>query len=64
MSFRSYRRENGAAEARLIRDKLHERGVRTFLDVDDLKSGHFDEALLARIANAPKLHRDPFASRA
>lgn len=51
--FISYRRESGAAEARLIRAELREKGVRAFLDVDDLKAGHFDEALLTRIADAP-----------
>jgi TIR domain-containing protein len=39
--FISYRRENGAAEARLIRAVLREKNVRVFLDVDDLKSGAF-----------------------
>lgn len=52
-AFISYRRESGAAEARLIRAELRDRKVRAFLDVDDLKAGHFDEALLTRIANAP-----------
>lgn len=52
-AFISYRRESGAAEARLIRSELRERKVRAFLDVDDLKSGHFDEALLRRITAAP-----------
>jgi hypothetical protein len=51
--FISYRRESGASEARAIRAELRQRNFRVFLDVDDLKSGHFDEALLARIAEAP-----------
>lgn len=51
--FISYRRESGASEARAIRAELQQRKLRVFLDVDDLRSGHFDEALLARIADAP-----------
>ena len=52
-AFISYRRESGASEARAIRAELRQQKLRVFLDVDDLRSGHFDEALLARIADAP-----------
>ena len=52
-AFISYRRESGAAEARLIRAELREKKIRAFLDVDDLRSGHFNVALLRRIAEAP-----------
>src|ERR1700693_2284923 len=50
--FISYRRESGSAEARLIRGELQQRGLRGFLDVDDLRRGYFDEALLRCIAEA------------
>jgi hypothetical protein len=51
--FLSYRRQDGAAEARLIRAELREHSLRAFLDVDDLGVGYFDEALLKRIAHIP-----------
>jgi cytochrome c-type biogenesis protein CcmH/NrfG len=51
--FISYRRETGAAEARLLRSELTKRGVSVFLDVADLRRGFFDETLLRRIAEAP-----------
>jgi len=51
--FISYRRENGAAEARLLRERLIQEGWRVFLDVADLKKGYFDEALLRYIGNSP-----------
>ena len=51
--FISYRRNNDAQTARLIRGELYRRDLRVFLDVDDLRPGHFDEALLERIRGAP-----------
>lgn len=51
--FISYRRESGAAEARLIQLALERHGLRVFLDVTDLGRGYFDESLLAAIAAAP-----------
>lgn len=51
-AFISYRRESGAAEARLIQEKLRQRNKRAFLDVDDLRPGHFDQELLRRIEEA------------
>jgi hypothetical protein len=50
--FISYRRERDAQTARLIRAELRRRRFRVFLDVDDLRPGHFDEALLERIQEA------------
>jgi hypothetical protein len=50
--FISYRREGGAETARLMRYELLARGWRAFLDVEDLKAGHFDEELLAQVAAA------------
>jgi hypothetical protein len=47
--FISYRRELDAQAARLIRAELQNRGSRVFLDVDDLRPGQFDDALLERI---------------
>lgn len=51
--FISYRRREGGQTARLIRAELRQRGFSVFLDVNDLSTGHFDEALLAEIAYAP-----------
>jgi hypothetical protein len=50
--FISYRRDSGAAEARLIRSALMEKGKQAFLDVTDLHSGYFDDALLGYITQA------------
>lgn len=52
-AFISYRRETGADTARLIRAELLSRGMKTFLDVDDLGSFHFDERLLQEIEGSP-----------
>jgi serine/threonine-protein kinase len=51
--FISYRRQNGAAEARGISGELKERKFKSFLDVDDLGAGYFDQALLNCIAATP-----------
>lgn len=51
--FVSYRRERGAAEARVIRAELVQHGLRVFLDVTDLGTGYFDDSLLECIANTP-----------
>jgi hypothetical protein len=51
--FISYRRRGGSSEARLIQTSLEQQGLRAFLDVEDLRLGHFDEALLTRIAETP-----------
>jgi len=50
--FISYRRATDSQTARLIRSELQHRGYKVFLDVDDLRPGHFDEALLNRIEEA------------
>lgn len=52
-AFISYRRDSGAAEARLLRQSLMARGLSVFLDVTDLRRGYFDEELLQRISAAP-----------
>jgi len=51
--FISYRRESSADTARLIREALRERGLRGFLDVDDMGAVHFDERLLEVIERTP-----------
>ena len=51
--FISYRRDSGAAEARLLRQALMDRGKRVFLDVTDLRKGYFDDELLRRISATP-----------
>ena len=51
--FISYRREGGAETARLIRKELEDRGYRTFLDVENLRSKFFDERLLHEIESRP-----------
>jgi hypothetical protein len=47
--FICYRREGGAEMARLVHDNLRERGFDVFMDVEDLKSGPFNKALLREI---------------
>lgn len=51
--FMSYRRSHGSESARLIRAELQKYGLRIFLDVDDLRAGHFDEEIVQRIATTP-----------
>ena len=51
--FISYRRESGSEKARLLLEALNKRGYRVFLDVKDLREGHFDEALLREIERIP-----------
>lgn len=50
--FISYRRENGSQMARLLCTNLEDRGYKCFLDVEELKAGHFDEALLRNIESS------------
>lgn len=50
--FISYRREGGGEIARLVRAALQHRGYDVFLDVEDLKRGPFNTALLEVIAHA------------
>jgi len=51
--FISYRRGTGAETARLLRSELRHNNLRVFLDIDDLRPGHFDQALLRCITNTP-----------
>jgi hypothetical protein len=50
--FISYRREGGAELARLIREQLQKRRYVIFMDVEDLRSGPFNTALLREIEAA------------
>jgi hypothetical protein len=50
--FISYRREGGEHLAGRVKDALKNRGFSVFMDVEDLKSGKFDEALLGKIEDA------------
>jgi hypothetical protein len=47
--FISYRREGGAELARNIRDALRRRHFEVFMDVEDLRGGAFNRALLHKI---------------
>ena len=47
--FISYRREGGAATARILRDRLTEMGYRVFFDLESLRSGYFNTALYSVI---------------
>jgi hypothetical protein len=47
--FISYRREGGAAEARMLQTFLESIKWRVFLDVDNMEPGHFDEQILTHI---------------
>jgi hypothetical protein len=49
--FISYRRSSGSQTARVIRSEIQNRGYKVFLDVDDLRPGHFDESLINCIRN-------------
>lgn len=51
--FICYRRREGAAIARLLRNELQSRTLRAFLDVEDLGAGHYDNKLLSYIEEAP-----------
>lgn len=50
--FISYRRENGFLMAQVIHDRLEEKGVHCFLDLEELRSGKFDEKILFAIQEA------------
>lgn len=47
--FISYRRDGGAATARILRDRLTEMGYKVFFDVESLRSGYFNTALYSVI---------------
>ncbi|MBI1917167.1 MAG: protein kinase [Planctomycetes bacterium] len=51
--FVSYRRKSGAEVARAIVERLQQKDVHAFLDVDALNAGPFDERLLDTIERTP-----------
>ena len=51
-AFISYRRENGFFMAQVIHDKLLEKGISSFLDLEELRSGKFNEKLYEAIDNS------------
>lgn len=52
-AFISYRRKNGFEMAQLIRDRLKERGIECYLDLEEVKAGKFNEQLLNTIRDTP-----------
>src|SRR5579862_1143064 len=50
--FISYRRDGGEHLAGRVKDALKALGFTVFMDVDDLNSGRFDEALFGKIEQA------------
>lgn len=53
--FISYRRVNGSQLASLLKVHLQVRGVATFLDVEELGSGKFDEVILSTISQSSNM---------
>ena len=51
-AFLSYRRENGFLMAQVIRNRLEEKSIHCFLDLEELRSGRFDERILLEIQQA------------
>lgn len=51
-AFISYRRENGFLMAQVIYDRLRDRGIQCFFDLEELRSGKFDEKILVAIREA------------
>lgn len=51
-AFISYRRDNGFYLARLVRDQLEKRGISSFLDLEELRSGEFNQKLYEAIQNS------------
>lgn len=52
-AFISYRRKNGFLAAKMIRELLKSRGVTAYMDLDELRSGTFDDKLLSAIQTIP-----------
>ena len=51
--FISYRRKNGFAVAKMIRELLKPRGVNAYVDLDELASGTFDDKIIDAIKSTP-----------
>lgn len=52
-AFISYRRENGFLMAQVIHDRLKDQGINCYLDLEEDRSGNFNDNLLEAIASAP-----------
>lgn len=52
-AFISYRRKNGFAIAKMLRELLKAKGITAFMDLDELRSGTFDDKILNAIENSP-----------
>ncbi len=52
-AFISYRREHGFAYAKMFREMLRVKGVAAYVDLDELRSGTFDDKLLTAIKTTP-----------
>lgn len=48
-AFISYRRDNGFLMAQIVHDKLAEKGITTFLDLEELRAGKFNEKIYEAI---------------
>lgn len=53
--FISYRKEGGSSFAMILKKELEDRGLKVFLDVEDLKSGQFTEQLYHEIEASRKV---------
>ncbi|MCR5836618.1 MAG: toll/interleukin-1 receptor domain-containing protein, partial [Lachnospiraceae bacterium] len=51
-AFISYRREGGFLMAQVIRERLKNKGINCFLDLEEDKAGYFDERLIEAINNS------------
>ena len=51
--FISYRRKNGFAVAKMFSGLLKSKGINTFVDLDELRSGTFDDKILTAIEGTP-----------
>ena len=52
-AFISYRRKNGFAVAKMLRDQLKLKRISAFVDLDELRNGTFDDKILLAIENSP-----------
>lgn len=52
-AFISYRRENGFLMAQVIYDRMKEKGIKCFMDLEELRSGKFNEKIIDAINDAP-----------
>ncbi len=62
--FISYRRDSGEHLAARVKDALKSRDLSVFMDVEDLKSGKFDESLFKKIEEAMDISQSLEKTRA